>query len=100
MVETMLFDTVITLLFFAIAVAIGVLLGRKKVLLAVVGVALWMYILFNHTDSLALKMIAWFNADDPGVPVIFGSIVLGMYAAIADLALQILAHKLSRRRTT
>ncbi|OGG49624.1 hypothetical protein A2763_02990 [Candidatus Kaiserbacteria bacterium RIFCSPHIGHO2_01_FULL_54_36] len=98
MVETMIFDTGITVLFFAIAAAIGILLGRNKVLFAVVGIALWLYILFTHTDSLGPKMIEWLNADDPGVPIIFGSIALGMYASIADLALQLLVLKLSHRR--
>lgn len=95
----MIFDTGITVLFFAIAAAIGILLGRNKVLFAVVGVALWLYILFNHTDSLGPKMIEWLNTDDVGVPIIAGAIAVGMYAAIADLMLQLLMFKLSRRST-
>jgi hypothetical protein len=95
----MIFNTGITILFFAIAAAIGILLGRNKVPFAVVGIALWLYILFSHTDSLGQKMIEWLNADDPGVPIIFGSIAVGMYAVIADLMLQLLTLKLACRGT-
>ena len=96
----MIFDTGITTLFFAIAAAIGVLLGRGKVLFALGGAAVWLFILFYHTDSLGPKMIEWLNVDDPGVPIIFGSIVLGIYAGIADLLFQLIMLKLARRRTT
>src|SRR3989344_5720388 len=98
MVETMIFDTGITALFFVIAAAIGVLLGRNKVLFATAGIVAWLYIIFNHSDSLGPKMVDWLSAEDPGVPIIFGSIAVGMYAAIADLSIQILVLKLFHRR--
>ena len=95
-VETMIFDTLITFGFFAIAAAIGVLLGRNKTVSAIVGVAVWLYLLFNHSDSLGPKMIDYLDVNDPGVPLIFGSIAVGMFAAIADLAQQILKPRITR----
>jgi hypothetical protein len=38
-------------------------------------------------------MVRYLGSGDPGVPILFGSIVVGMFAAIADLVQQIIRFK-------